>query len=58
MSKKVFNLITGLVTGLETISVAIVTFCGPSGAVAINAAIPIVGTAIITTCKLFVKDEE
>ncbi|MCQ2082534.1 MAG: hypothetical protein MJ181_10020 [Treponema sp.] len=57
MTNKVFNLITGIVTGIETISVAFVTFFQPAYAVAINAAIPIVGTAIIAVCKLFVKDE-
>lgn len=56
MSKKVFNLITGIVTGIETISVALVTFFDPAYAVAINGAIPIVGTAIIAVCKLFVKE--
>lgn len=57
MSNKVFNLITGIVTGIESISVAVVTFCSPAYAAAINAAIPIAGTAIIAICKLFVKDE-
>ena len=45
MSKKVYNLITGIVTGVEAIGVAVVTFINPPAAVAINAAIPIVGTA-------------
>jgi hypothetical protein len=58
MSKKVFNLITGIVTGIETISVAVVTYINPAYAVAINAAIPIVGSAIIAVCKLFTKEEE
>lgn len=57
MTKKVLNLITGIVTGVESISIALVTFFGPGYATAINAAIPIVGTAIVAVCKLFVKDE-
>lgn len=57
MSKKVYNLITGIVTGVEAISIALVTFFNPACAVAVNAAIPIAGTAILAICKLFVKDE-
>lgn len=56
MSKKVYNLITGIVTGLEAIGVAVITFINPPAAVAINAAIPIVGTATLAVCKLFVKE--
>lgn len=58
MSKKVFNLITALVTGAETISIGLVTFFAPACAVPVNAAIPIIGAAIIAVCKLFVKDEQ
>ena len=57
MTKKVFNLITAVVTGVETISIGLVTFFNPGCAVAVNAAIPIVGTAVIAVCKLFVKEE-
>lgn len=57
MSKKTFNLVTGIITGVETIGVAIITFIVPPYAVAINAAIPIVGNAAIAACKLFVKEE-
>ena len=56
MSKKVYNLITGIVTGVEAIGVEVVTFINPPAAVAINAAIPIVGTAALAVCKLFVKE--
>lgn len=56
MSKKVYNLIIGIATGVESISVAVVTFINPPAAVAINAAIPIVITAALAVCKLFVKE--
>ena len=56
MSKKVFNLISGIVGGLETIGVAVVTYFNPAYAMAINASIVIAGTAIIEICSQFVKD--
>lgn len=55
MSKKVFNLVTGIVGALQTIGVAIVTYTSPEYATAINSAIVIAGTAIIEICNLFVK---
>ena len=57
MSKKVYNLITGVIGGVEVISIAIVTFFNPAYAVAINASIGIVGTAAIEVCGQFVKTE-
>ena len=58
MSKKVFNLVTGIVGALQTIGVAVVTYTNPEYATAINSAIVIVGAAIIEACNLFVKTEE
>ena len=55
MSKKTYNLIAGVIGGVEVIAVAIVTFINPSYAVAINASIGIVGTAAIEVCSQFVK---
>ena len=55
MSKKTYNLITGIIGGIEVIAIAIVTFINPSYAVAINASIGIVGTAAIEVCGQFVK---
>lgn len=55
MSKKTFNLITGIVGGVQAISVAVVTYCGPEYATAINSAIVIIGTAVIEACSQFVK---
>lgn len=58
MSKKVFNLVTGIVGALQTIGVAVVTYTNPEYATAINSAIVIAGTAVIEICNLFVKSEE
>lgn len=55
MSKKVYNLVVGIVGGLSTIGVALVTFFNPAYAVAINASIGIGCTAIIEICGQFVK---
>jgi hypothetical protein len=57
MSKKMYNLITGIIGGVEVIAISIVTFVNPSYAVAINASIGIVGTAAIEVCNQFVKSE-
>lgn len=58
MTKKVFNLVTGIVGGVEVIAIAVVTFINPQYAVAINASIGIVGTAAIEVCNQFVKVEK
>lgn len=55
MSKKVYNLVTAIIGGVEVIAIAIVTFFNPVYAVAINASIGIVGTAAIEVCNQFVK---
>ena len=56
MSKKVYNLVTGIVGALQTIGVAVVTYTNPEYATAINSAIVIAGTAVIEICNLFVKE--
>jgi len=58
MSKKVFNLITGIIGAVQTVGVAIVTYINPEYATAINSAIVIAGTAAIEICNLFVKEGE
>lgn len=58
MSGKTFKLVTGIVGGVETIAVAIVTYLNPAAATAINASIIIAGTAIIEICNQFVKEGE
>lgn len=57
MSKKVFALISGIVGGLQTVGVAVVTYTSPEYATAINSGIVIAGAAIIEICNLFVKTE-
>lgn len=57
MSKKVNNLVVGIVGGLSTIGIALVTFFAPPYAVAINASIGIASTAIIEICGQFVNPE-
>lgn len=56
MSKKVFALVSGIVGGLQTIGVAVVTYTSPEYATAINSSIVIAGTAIIEICTKFVKE--
>lgn len=58
MSKKIFNLVTGIVGALQAVGVAIVTYTEPSYATAINSAIVVAGTAIIEICNLFTKESE
>lgn len=57
MTKKVYNLIVGIIGGLSTIAIAVVTFFKPAFATAINAAIGIGATAICEICAQFVKAE-
>ena len=42
MSKKTFNLITGIVGGVQAIAVAVVTYTAPEYATAINSAIVVI----------------
>ena len=57
MSKKTFQLISGIVGGVQAIAVAVVTYTSPEHATAINGAIVIIGTAVIEACSQFVKAE-
>ena len=56
MSKKIFALVSGIIGGLQTIGVAVITYTGPGYATAINSAIVIAGAAAIEICNLFVKE--
>ena len=58
MSKKIFNLVTGIIGAVQAAAVAIVTYTNPEYATAINSAIVIAGTAAIEICNLFVKEEK
>lgn len=57
MSKKTFQLISGVVGGVQAIAIAVVTYTVDSleSAAAINSAIVVVGTAIIEACSKFVQ---
>lgn len=59
MSKKVFNLVTGIVTGVEAIALAVCTFAIPDPFIkgAVVASIPVVCNAGIAVCNNFVKEE-
>ena len=57
MSKKMFALVSGIVGGLQTIGVAVVTYTQPEYATAINSAIVIAGASIIEICNLFTTSE-
>ena len=57
MSKKTFNLVTGIVGGVQAIGVAVVTYTAPEYATAINSSIVVIGTAIIEACSQFVQSE-
>lgn len=57
MSKKVFALASGIIGGLQTIGVAVVTYTSPEYSTAINSAIVIAGTAIIEIMNLFTSPD-
>lgn len=57
MSKKVYNLIVGIVGGLATVGIAVVTYIEPPYAVAINSSIGIAMTAVTEICAQFIKKE-
>ena len=50
-----FALVSGIIGGLQTIGVAIVTYTNPDYATAINSAIVIAGAAAIEICNLFTE---
>lgn len=55
MSKKLYNLIVGIIGGVSAVAVAVVTYIDPSYVVAINASIGIASTAAIEICSQFVE---
>lgn len=55
MNKKTFALVSGIIGGVEAIAVAIVSYTEPAYMTEINAAVVIVGTAILEVCNLFNK---
>lgn len=57
MKKKTFNLVAGVIGGVQTIAIAVITFIQPAYAVQINAAIGVAGTAAIEICSLFTESK-
>lgn len=57
MNNKTFAFVIGIVTGLQTIAVAAVTFYSPEYSTVINSEIVIAGGALIEICNLFTKTE-
>lgn len=58
MSKKTYNLIEYIATGIEAIGIGIVVYIGANWSTPTAIAIPIAKEAICSICKLFVKDEK
>ena len=57
MSKKVFNLVVGVMGGVAAIASAVVAYVQPAYTPQIVAAIGIGSTAVTEICSLFVKAE-
>lgn len=57
MNKKTYNLVVGILGGVGTIAIALVTFFDPAYATAINTSIGIGTTAIVEIVSQFVKPE-
>lgn len=59
MSKKTLNLVTGIVTGVESIALAVCAFAIPDPFIkgAVVASVPVVCNAGLAVCNNFVKEE-
>ena len=59
MSKKTLNLVTGIVTGVESSALALCAFAIPDPFIkgAVVASIPVVCNAGLAVCNNFVKEE-
>lgn len=60
MSKKLFQFVTAIIGGVQTVAIGSVTYFveDKTMAMEINGAIAVLGTAIETICAKFVKEEE
>lgn len=58
MSKRTFQLVTGIVGGATAIAIAVVSYIQPENMAAINSAISIAGTAVMEICSQFVESEK
>ena len=50
-----FELVTGVVGGVSSIAIAIITYKKPKHAAKINAAISVIATAVIEVASIFLK---
>ena len=57
MSRRLFTMVSAVVGAVGTIAVAVVTYCNPVHAVAINASIGIAVTAVIDIMAQFVRED-
>lgn len=57
MSKKTFNLITGISGGVATITSAVIAYLQPEYTPAIIGAVGIVETTVVEICSLFLNKE-
>lgn len=58
MSRKVYNLVAAIVTGVIGIAAAIVALVNPPMIAAIEASLPVLEGAILTIANNFVKEDE
>jgi hypothetical protein len=58
MSKKTFQLVTAVITGVSTIASAVVVHVAPPMAVAIVAGIEVAAGAAIEICSLFIPTDK
>ena len=57
MSRKTFNLVTGISGGVATIASAVIAYIQPAFTPAIIGAVGIIETAIVEICSLFLDKE-
>lgn len=57
MSRKVYNLVAAIVTGVIGIAAAIVALVNPPMIAAIEASLPVLEGAVLTIANNFVKEE-
>lgn len=58
MSRKVYNLVAAIVTGVIGIAAAIVALVNPPMIAAIEASLPVLEGAILTIANNFVKEDK
>ena len=57
MSRKVYNLVAAIVTGVIGIAAAVVALVNPPMIAAIEASLPVLEGAVLTIANNFVKEE-